>query len=969
MAGQAGNQPSPVPQGLLRDTRVLDAYPVYRPGVVKHSLPNDPLLPVQWHLYNVGQTNGATNGGVVESNVEAAWDTGMTGKGALISVVDDGIEYTHPDLNDHIVQSASYDFLSGDDDPMPTATTDGHGTSVAGVAAAVGNNGIGGSGVAPDALLGASRLIAGSSITDTELTDALNWNTTKGAANGLGGFEPSQIDIYNNSWGFVGPGILRALFQSTSSAVSNSAANGRGGLGSIYVFSAGNDRANQDNTNYSGLTNNRYFTTVAAVGDDGQVAEYSTPGANVLISAPSNGGFSSITTTDRVGSAASTVGYSTTDYTDTFGGTSSAAPFVSGVIAQMLQANPNLSWRDVQHILARSATRVDPASTGWDANPALPGAQPNGGGRWVSDDYGFGLINAAGAVNLASNWRPVGPELVFDSQQQTVNAAIPDNTGVPATGTFNVAPNIRVEHVEVAFTATHPDRGQLEVTLTSPSGTQSVLAATRHQRRQRQLLGLDVRHGPGLGRGVGRQLDALGQGQRHRAAWHRPDVHQLAAAGLRHRDHLRHPRPAGGRDHQPERQRDGQRRVDPGRSASSSTSRSTPSPSPPTTSPSSGWAAPPPPCPRSCRSTVPPPATPPSTSPWRSPVSTVGNYRVDIGPNIADPAGHPDEPGRRPDQRGGDPGQVHRVRHPGGPVPVLPGRQPGSWSIPSGGSFTAGVDLPAVNTTDINVWAWALHDFAGDDLKMELQAPGDVFREVARDATPPGSRINGNGFRNTVLDDEAPTTFGVTDNYQYTGSYKPTTTPLSTFEGPKAAGTWNLRFSNASGAGAGEWYSGLILTPAGVPNVTVNSVTNTDADRDKVEVAYTIANAAPASLDLGVYGSTDPFWNVNSDTPTGTLTITDPSLLTVGAAHGQAERQPVPGPELRRQPGALQPGGRRPPAQPPGAGEVRQLRHPGGGDPDPGRHPVRGRQAVRGQQHQVLCQHGGHRLQRDAGQL
>ena len=121
---QAGPGTNPVnfPKRLLRDARVLDAYPVYQPGVVKHSLPNDPLLPVQWHLYNVGQTNGATNGGVVESNVEAAWDTGMTGKGALISVVDDGIEYTHPDLNDHIVQSASYDFLSGDDDPMPTAT-------------------------------------------------------------------------------------------------------------------------------------------------------------------------------------------------------------------------------------------------------------------------------------------------------------------------------------------------------------------------------------------------------------------------------------------------------------------------------------------------------------------------------------------------------------------------------------------------------------------------------------------------------------------------------------------------------------------------------------------------------------------------------------------------------------------------------------------------------------------------------
>jgi len=664
--------------------------------------------------------------------------------------------------------------------------------------------------------------------------------------------------------------------------MSDSAANGRGGLGSIYVFSAGNDRDNQDNTNYSGLTNNRYVTTVAAVADDGQVADYSTPGANVLVSAPSNGGFSSITTTDRVGSAAGTVGYSTTDYTDTFGGTSSAAPVVSGVIAQMLQANPNLSWRDVQHILVRSATRVDPASTGWDANPAVAGAQPNGGGRWVSDDYGFGLVNAEGAVNLASNWQPVGPELVYDSGQKAVNAAIPDNTGAAVTDPITVpaSANIRVEHVEVVFTAAHPDRGQLEVTLTSPSGTQSVLAATRTNDPNANYSAWTF--------GTVRDWDETSAG-----TWtlsvKDPVTGPVGAAQTFTNWRLRvygteitsdtpGPRVAGITSPAANGMVNGgsiqvfrvqfDRPIDP----------VTFTPDDITFQRVGGAAT-------AVSQILPVNGAAPSDTAFdvtlASPVSTVGNYRVDIGPNIADPSGTlMNQDG---DLTNGEATQDRYTEFVtlADQFLYFQANNPG-WSIPSGGSFTAGWDVPAVNTTDINVWAWALHDFAGNNLKMELQAPGDVFREVARDATPPGNGINGNGFRNTVLDDEAPTTFGVTDNYQYTGSYKPTTTPLSTFEGSKPPGAWNLRFDNSSGAGAGVWYSGMILTPAGVPNVTVNGVTNTDADRGQVEVAYTIANAAPPSLDLGVYGSTDPFWNVNSDTQTGTQTITDPALLTVG---------------------------------------------------------------------------------------
>src|SRR5205085_2327301 len=98
-----------------------------------------------WDLYNTGQTGGTPG---LDGNVQAAWDMGVTGKGVTIGINDTGMEVTQPDLAGNVSPLASYDFLSGDDDPSPAAGED-HATAVAGVAAAQANNGIGGSGVAP----------------------------------------------------------------------------------------------------------------------------------------------------------------------------------------------------------------------------------------------------------------------------------------------------------------------------------------------------------------------------------------------------------------------------------------------------------------------------------------------------------------------------------------------------------------------------------------------------------------------------------------------------------------------------------------------------------------------------------------------------------------------------------------------------------------------------------------------------
>ena len=105
----------------------------------------------------------------------------------------------------------------------------------------------------------------------------------------------------------------------------------------------------------------------------------------MIVSAYSNGGDLGITTTDLTGQP----GYSPNNYANDFGGTSSATPLVSGVLALVLEANPNLTYRDVTDILVRTGERIDVNNADW---------VQNGAGLWVNHEYGFGAIDAYGVV-------------------------------------------------------------------------------------------------------------------------------------------------------------------------------------------------------------------------------------------------------------------------------------------------------------------------------------------------------------------------------------------------------------------------------------------------------------------------------------------------------------------------------------------------------------------------------------------
>ncbi|MBI5965096.1 MAG: S8 family serine peptidase [Chloroflexi bacterium] len=429
--------------------------------------PTDPLYSSQWHLNN-------TAGGV-DINVLPAWTDGSTGSGVTIAVVDNGLQYTHPDLSAQYVPAASYDFNGSDSDPMPDPVNgDFHGTAAAGIAAANNDGTKCGVGVAYDAGLAGLRLTAGPT-TDAMEASALN-------------YAMATNFIYSNSWGPLdNAATLQAPGPLTLAALQNGVNNGRGGKGSIYVWAAGNGGIYDphtgasvgDNVNYDGYANSRFAIAVGAVDDTGVRSNYTEPGAALLVTAPSSGGEGSlrpgVTTTDLLGTdgfntTSGAVGDCVTDFgsaaNSTLRGTSSSASIVSGVVALMLQANPNLGWRDVQHILAKTAVET--------------GGEPyaiNGAGLHVNHKYGFGLVDAGAAVAMAKTWTNVGTEAVVSSGTIAVNQLIPDNDAVGGiTSNFVVNQNIKLEHVEVVLNVTHTYRGDLKIVLTAPSGIQSILA-------------------------------------------------------------------------------------------------------------------------------------------------------------------------------------------------------------------------------------------------------------------------------------------------------------------------------------------------------------------------------------------------------------------------------------------------------------------------------------------------------------
>ena len=413
---------------------------------------NDPLYACQWHLNSADAAD-------MDINVESVWDDSIMGEGINVVVVDETIDYSHPDLIDNIDISLNHDYGIG------YIPSENHGTNVAGVIAARDNT-IGVRGVAPMATIYGYNLFAGGGFTYGDMADAMSRDRGVTA-------------VSNNSWGWLEGNGFFPVVAPFEMAIDTGVTEGYYGKGVFYVFIGGNGGGPEhgDNSNRGEVGNYYGVTAVCAVGENGRRATYSEEGANLWICAPTWGdadGDGLFEDDDR-----GTATTKNSGYRGAFNGTSAAAPMVSGVAALLRQANPGLTWRDLKLILAASAQRIDSADTGWEDGADKYDSTDGAESYHFNHQYGFGIVDAAEAVALAQDWRNLPPFLDASSESSTPDTMIPDNTASGITRSLTLDTEIGfIEFVEVEVSIDHVNWRELKIELVSPSGATSLLAVS-----------------------------------------------------------------------------------------------------------------------------------------------------------------------------------------------------------------------------------------------------------------------------------------------------------------------------------------------------------------------------------------------------------------------------------------------------------------------------------------------------------
>ncbi len=462
---------------------------------------SDPLAAYLWHLKDLSgnYVNGNSPANDIHINLGSTHSS-YTGKGITVVISDGQIDLDHPELDDNANISLSKNYSNDAPyfgDPYDQDDFDSHATGVSSLTAGGKNNGVGGFGVAPEAnLVGYNFLNSSSS--ESKFIDQAQVEGGEAVFNYSYG--PMNCAFENMAESDIFLNTLRA------ETISNN---------NLYVVAAGNEFAvssnscNGSNHEYFGNANfdqdrtQPYFLLVGATNAEGLSAQYSTPGANVWISAPggdlaSESGIG-LMVADLIGCDA---GFGVDSFTNfdlssssenpfcsffsEAQGTSYAAPIVTGAIAVLKEVNPDLTWRDIKHILAATAVKIDPTAGATDhpGGEDLPSHEYQQG--WVTNDagyhfhpwFGFGLLDLTAAVALADN-----PD--FDLQElkstdtledepnysEAPNSPIPNNS-IGATSTINIDKHdLVIEHVLVKVNITHPRPSDIGIELVSAKNT------------------------------------------------------------------------------------------------------------------------------------------------------------------------------------------------------------------------------------------------------------------------------------------------------------------------------------------------------------------------------------------------------------------------------------------------------------------------------------------------------------------
>ncbi|KAF3833148.1 hypothetical protein F7725_026813 [Dissostichus mawsoni] len=390
---------------------------------------NDPKWSNMWYIHCIDKNSQCRS----EMNIHAAWQRGYTGKNVVVTILDDGIEWSHPDLAQNYDHIASYDVNGNDHDPTPRydfRNDNVHGTRCAGEVAAAANNSHCIVGIAYNARIGGIRML------DGDVTDLVEAKSL--------GVRPDYIDIYSASWGpkddgktVDGPGQL------TKQAFEQGIKKGRKGLGSIFVWASGNGGRQGDHCSCDGYTSSIYTVSISSATENGNKPWYLEACSSILATTYSSGEFD-----ERK----------------------------IRTILLFTAMSLLLTWRDVQHLLVKTSRPVHLKADDWKTNAA---------GLRVSHLYGFGLVDAEAMVVEASKWRTVPPQhtcsRVPERRTRHIHAGQRLNSSITTSGcSGDLEQHVgHLEHVVVKVLIVHPRRGDLEINLISPSGTRTQLLAKR----------------------------------------------------------------------------------------------------------------------------------------------------------------------------------------------------------------------------------------------------------------------------------------------------------------------------------------------------------------------------------------------------------------------------------------------------------------------------------------------------------
>lgn len=506
VTAESGGNPIKVASELLAEEVVLEAHPLLHQPLQRHDVPV--LFDDQWYLTtDLIQHPDVLTG--VDIGAPIAWQTTTGEPEIVLAVIDDGFDLGHPAFAGTRIHPAAWDYQGGDARPTPDSD-DYHGTPVASIAVAT-HDGEAIRGIAPGCTFLPVRIGFGATATDVDILQVFEYVS-------------QHADVVNCSFGFPPTSFDPLSFEVRRQITALTRTGGRRGKGLVMVFSAANDDSptflegskNRNGVRFTSGSSIRTLPagssvfsaypmtegviTVAASTSLKRKAGYSNWGPHITVSAPSNNmhyimafvppgtpgrtdfvanyrGLGQVAAVNRPGNGSPftplrddplTAAVLESNYTRSFGGTSGAAPVVSGVAALILSANPQLTAEQVRQILMSTADKDLDSALDLVSDPniqGLSGAFQNGS----SPFFGAGKVNAARAVQAARALLGGANGSTFDREVRPA-LSIPDNKPAGVVSAIDCPLGGRLRDIEVTLGITHTYRGDLRVSLISPEG-------------------------------------------------------------------------------------------------------------------------------------------------------------------------------------------------------------------------------------------------------------------------------------------------------------------------------------------------------------------------------------------------------------------------------------------------------------------------------------------------------------------